>query len=112
MRTQDRIPPLNPDPPLARGIYAGVEVGHQIPEEFFGAVAAVLAFVYRTAARRAAAWRRSGSRKKSRKACATSLERGRSADARFENLQAVVLAALREAGFTRPAAFTAWSVAR
>jgi flagellar biosynthetic protein FlhB len=47
--------PVIPDPPLARGIYASVEVGHQIPEEFFGAVAAVLAFVYRTAARRAAA---------------------------------------------------------
>jgi flagellar biosynthetic protein FlhB len=47
--------PIVPDPPLARGIYASVDVGHQIPEEFFGAVAAVLAFVYRTAARRAAA---------------------------------------------------------
>jgi flagellar biosynthesis protein FlhB len=44
-----------PDPPLARGLYASVEIGHLIPEEFFGAVAAVLAFVYRTAARRAAA---------------------------------------------------------
>ena len=47
--------PVVPDPPLARGLYASVEVGHLIPEEFFGAVAAVLAFVYRTAARRAAA---------------------------------------------------------
>ena len=47
--------PVIPDPPLARGLYASVELGHTIPEEFFGAVAAVLAFVYRTAARRAAA---------------------------------------------------------
>jgi flagellar biosynthesis protein FlhB len=47
--------PVIPDPPLARGLYADVELGHQIPEQFFGAVAAVLAFVYRTAARRAAA---------------------------------------------------------
>jgi flagellar biosynthesis protein FlhB len=47
--------PVVPDPPLARGLYASVELNHQIPEEFFGAVAAVLAFVYRTAARRAAA---------------------------------------------------------
>jgi flagellar biosynthesis protein FlhB len=47
--------PVIPDPPLARGLYASVELNHTIPEEFFGAVAAVLAFVYRTAARRAAA---------------------------------------------------------
>jgi flagellar biosynthesis protein FlhB len=47
--------PVIPDPPLARGLYASVEIGRLIPEEFFGAVAAVLAFVYRTAARRAAA---------------------------------------------------------
>jgi flagellar biosynthesis protein FlhB len=47
--------PVVPDPPLARGLYASVELNHQIPEQFFGAVAAVLAFVYRTAARRAAA---------------------------------------------------------
>jgi len=47
--------PVIPDPPLARGLYASVEIGHLIHEEFFGAVAAVLAFVYRTAARRAAA---------------------------------------------------------
>ena len=39
--------PVIPDPPLARGLYASVEIGHLIPEEFFGAVAAVLAFVYR-----------------------------------------------------------------
>jgi flagellar biosynthesis protein FlhB len=47
--------PVVPDPPLARGLYAAVEIDRQIPEEFFGAVAAVLAFVYRAAGRRAAA---------------------------------------------------------
>ncbi len=44
-----------PDPPLARALHAAVEVGEPIPEEMYEAVAAVLAFVYRTAARRAAA---------------------------------------------------------
>jgi len=47
--------PVIADPPLARGLHASVELNQQIPEHFFGAVAAVLAFVYRTAARRAAA---------------------------------------------------------
>ncbi len=47
--------PVVPDPPLARSLYASVEIGHFIPEELFGAVAAVLAFVYRTAAQKAAA---------------------------------------------------------
>jgi len=37
-----------PDPPLARSLHASVEVGQQIPEELFGAVAQLLAFVYRT----------------------------------------------------------------
>ncbi|HEU4656510.1 MAG TPA: flagellar biosynthesis protein FlhB [Capillimicrobium sp.] len=36
-----------PDPPLARALHASVEVGQQIPEALFGAVAQVLAFVYR-----------------------------------------------------------------
>ena len=44
-----------PDPPLARALYASVEVGQQIPEELFQAVAQLLAFVYRVAGRRAAA---------------------------------------------------------
>jgi flagellar biosynthetic protein FlhB len=47
--------PVIADPPLARGLHASVELGQQIPDQFFGAVAALLAFVYRTAARRAAA---------------------------------------------------------
>lgn len=43
--------PVVPNPPLARALHAGVEVGHQIPEEFYAAVAEVLAYVYRTASR-------------------------------------------------------------
>jgi flagellar biosynthesis protein FlhB len=44
-----------PDPPLARSLHASVEVGHVIPEELYQAVAQLLAFVYRTARRRALA---------------------------------------------------------
>jgi flagellar biosynthetic protein FlhB len=44
--------PIVHQPPLARALYAGVEIGAQIPEEFFGAVAEVLAFVFRTARRK------------------------------------------------------------
>jgi flagellar biosynthesis protein FlhB len=40
--------PILPNPPLARGLYGSVEVGQAIPEEFFAAVAQVLAFIYRT----------------------------------------------------------------
>lgn len=39
-------------PPLARALYRDVELGKMIPEEFFHAVAEVLAFVFRTAAGR------------------------------------------------------------
>lgn len=42
------------NPSLARSLHASVEVGHPIPEELFGAVAQLLAFVYRVAGRRAA----------------------------------------------------------
>jgi flagellar biosynthesis protein FlhB len=44
--------PVIADPPLARGLHKAVEVGHQIPEEFFQAVAQLLAFVYRVAGRK------------------------------------------------------------
>jgi flagellar biosynthetic protein FlhB len=44
--------PIVPDPPLARSLHATVEVGQQIPEELFQAVAQVLAYVYRVAGRR------------------------------------------------------------
>jgi flagellar biosynthesis protein FlhB len=45
--------PIIEDPPLARALHASVEVGQEIPEEFFQAVAQLLAFVYRVAGRRA-----------------------------------------------------------
>jgi flagellar biosynthetic protein FlhB len=41
-----------PDPPLARSLTKTVEVGQQIPEELFQAVAQILAYVYRVAGRR------------------------------------------------------------
>ncbi len=44
--------PVVPDPPLARSLHASVEVGHMIPEDFFQAVASLLAYVYRTAGQR------------------------------------------------------------
>ena len=47
--------PVIADPPLARSLHASVEVGHQIPEELYQAVAGLLAFVYRMARRRALA---------------------------------------------------------
>ncbi len=45
--------PVVEDPPLARSLFSSVEVGQQIPEEFFQAVAQLLAFVYRVAGRSA-----------------------------------------------------------
>jgi flagellar biosynthetic protein FlhB len=45
--------PIVPDPPLARSLHGAVEVGHQIPEELYQAVAQLLAFVYRVARRKA-----------------------------------------------------------
>jgi flagellar biosynthesis protein FlhB len=41
-----------PDPPLARTLYANVEIGHQIPEDLFHTVAQLLAYVYRVAGAR------------------------------------------------------------
>jgi len=46
--------PVIPDPPLARSLHKACEVGHEIPEEFFAAVAQVLAYVYRVAGRKVA----------------------------------------------------------
>jgi flagellar biosynthetic protein FlhB len=43
------------EPPLARSLYASVEVGRMIPEELFQAVAQLLAYVYRVAGARAVA---------------------------------------------------------
>jgi flagellar biosynthetic protein FlhB len=44
---QEHGVPVVEDPPLARGLYASVEVGQLIPEEFFVAVAEVIAIVLR-----------------------------------------------------------------
>ncbi len=44
--------PIVPDPPLARSLHASVEIGQMIPSELYAAVAQVLAFVYRMAAKR------------------------------------------------------------
>jgi flagellar biosynthesis protein FlhB len=52
---RDADVPVIADPPLARSLHASVEIGQQIPEEMFQAVAQLLAFVYRTARRRVAA---------------------------------------------------------
>ena len=41
--------PLVQRPPLARALYAGVEVGQEIPPAFYRAVAEVLAYVYQIA---------------------------------------------------------------
>jgi flagellar biosynthesis protein FlhB len=46
--------PVISDPPLARSLHASVEVGQQIPEELYQAVAQLLAFVYRVASRQVA----------------------------------------------------------
>jgi flagellar biosynthesis protein FlhB len=43
-----------PDPPLARALYASVEINRMIPEELFQGVAQLLAYVYRVAGQRAA----------------------------------------------------------
>jgi flagellar biosynthetic protein FlhB len=45
--------PVVPDAPLARSLHAAVDVGQMLPEDFFQAVAQLLAFVYRVAGRKA-----------------------------------------------------------
>ncbi|MEV4707764.1 EscU/YscU/HrcU family type III secretion system export apparatus switch protein [Actinoplanes sp. NPDC049316] len=54
LATEHRIPMVQ-DVPLARALEKGVEVGQEIPAEFFGAVAKVLAFVMSLKARGSAA---------------------------------------------------------
>jgi flagellar biosynthesis protein FlhB len=46
--------PVVSDPPLARSLHKAVEIGQEIPESLFQAVAKLLAYVYRQAGRRAA----------------------------------------------------------
>jgi len=40
--------PIHPEPPLARALYAGAEVGQFIPPRLYRAVAEVLGWIYRT----------------------------------------------------------------
>lgn len=51
LATENGIP-LVPDPPLARELYRVVEIDQMIPADLYAAVAQVLAFVYRMAARK------------------------------------------------------------
>ena len=51
-RAKEAKVPIVANPPLARTLYAEVELNAQIPDGLFTAVAEVLAFVYRTAGRR------------------------------------------------------------
>jgi flagellar biosynthetic protein FlhB len=44
--------PVLQNPPLARALHHDVEIGQMIPDEFFAAVAEVLAFVFRHSGRR------------------------------------------------------------
>jgi len=44
--------PIVENPPLARALYKSVDIGREIPAEFYAAVAEVLAFVYQINARR------------------------------------------------------------
>ncbi len=46
--------PIHPEPPLARALYASVEVGQFIPPRLYRAVAEVLGWIYRTARAEAA----------------------------------------------------------
>ena len=39
--------PIMENPPLARGLYKNVQIGHEIPSTFFKQVAEVLAFIYK-----------------------------------------------------------------
>ena len=52
--TEHRIPMVQ-DVPLARALYAGCELGQEVPPEFYGAVARVLAFIMGLKARGSAA---------------------------------------------------------
>jgi flagellar biosynthetic protein FlhB len=56
--------PVLRNPPLARALYDEVDLGRQIPEKLYAAVAEVLAFVYRTAGRKRRADRPGASRRR------------------------------------------------
>jgi flagellar biosynthetic protein FlhB len=48
----DNQVPLIENPPLARGLYKAVEVGHEIPQHLYKAVAEILAYIFRLRQRR------------------------------------------------------------
>jgi flagellar biosynthetic protein FlhB len=48
----DHQVPLIENPPLARGLYKAVEVGHEIPPHLYKAVAEILAYIFRLMHRR------------------------------------------------------------
>ncbi len=54
LATENRIPMIQ-DVPLARALYGSCEIGTEIPAEFYGAVAKVLAFVMSLKSRGSAA---------------------------------------------------------
>tara|TARA_R110002096_G_scaffold46735_2_gene125028 strand:+ start:17816 stop:18910 length:1095 start_codon:yes stop_codon:yes gene_type:complete len=45
---------IHPDPPLARALHREVEIGEEVPEDLFQAVAGVLAYVFKVQGRKAA----------------------------------------------------------
>jgi flagellar biosynthetic protein FlhB len=58
--------PILRNPPLARALHDEVDLGRQIPEKLYAAVAEVLAFVYRTAGRKRRADRPGAARRRGR----------------------------------------------
>lgn len=46
--------PILERPPLARALYKTVEVGHDVPEQFYAAIAEILAYVYQLTGKRGA----------------------------------------------------------
>jgi flagellar biosynthetic protein FlhB len=56
---QNGVPVLE-EPPLARALYAAVQVGHPVPANLYRAVAEVLAWLYALRERRPFRWQRTG----------------------------------------------------
>jgi flagellar biosynthetic protein FlhB len=44
--------PVVENPPLARGLYASVEIDQEVPPEFYKAVAEVIGYIYKLKRRR------------------------------------------------------------
>ena len=52
----DNLVPIIENPPLAQGLYKSVDVGQEIPAQFYRAVAEVLAYIFRLMNGRRTAW--------------------------------------------------------